>query len=403
MSGGGERKRVLHVFTVADSIGFLRGQPAFMGERGWELAVACSGTPPAWATGAFAGHFEVQIARSVSPLADLRAIRQLMGVIRSYRPTVVNAHTPKGGLIGVIAAKLCGVPVVYHMHGSVLETATGVVRLLLWLAEWVTCHFADRVVCVSHSLRDSAIAMGVVGQEKASVLVGGSINGIDSAVRFHPGLQGEARAEVRAAWGVDDATLVVGFVGRLSNDKGIRELVAAAGLLAERAPLVRFVLVGDLDERDPVGASLLAELAASANIVRVAATPHIERIYAGFDVFVLPTYREGLPTVLLEAASMSLPAVATRVTGCVDVVVDGETGLLVPAREAVALAAALQRYVDDASLRRAHGEAARALVLERFAQPRVWSALAALYEEVWRLHPSRENSAGVANNYDPRH
>ena len=376
------RKRVLHVFTVADSIGFLRGQPAFFHEAGWELAVACSGEPPAWANVAFARTFEVEIARRVSPIADLRAIAQLVSVIRSFKPTLVHAHTPKGGLVGVLAGALCGLPVVYHMRGSVLETATGVMRPLLWGAEWVTCHFADRVVCVSHSLRDSAISMGVVSEDKAVVLAGGSGNGVDASGRFDPSAHASARDEVRAAWGVDEQTVVAGFVGRLANEKGIRELVQAAALLAETAPSLRIALVGDVDERDPVGRGLLEQIAASPNLIRVQATPLIERAYAGFDLLVLPTYREGLPNVLLEAAAMALPVVATRVTGCVDVVRDGETGLLVSARDGAALAAAIGRYVADPELRLRHGAAARALVSERFAQPRIWGALERLYCEV---------------------
>ena len=378
----GRRRRVLHVFTVADSIGFLRGQPAFFDAAEWELGVACSGEPPAWASAAFARTFEVEIARRVSPIADLRAIAELVSVIRAYKPTLVHAHTPKGGLVGVLAGALCGLPVVYHMRGSVLETATGVMRPLLWGAEWVTCHFADRVVCVSHSLRDSAISMGVVSEDKAVVLAGGSGNGVDASGRFNPSAQTSARDEVRAAWGVDEQTVVAGFVGRLANEKGIRELVEAAAVLAETAPSLRIALVGDVDERDPVGGGLLAQIAASPNLFRVEATPMIERIYAGFDLLVLPTYREGLPNVLLEAAAMALPVVATRVTGCVDVVRDGETGLLVSARDGAALAAAIGRYVADPELRLRHGSAARTMVLERFAQPRIWGALERLYCEV---------------------
>jgi glycosyltransferase involved in cell wall biosynthesis len=378
----GRRRRVLHVFTVADSIGFLRGQPAFFDAAGWELAVACSGKPPGWASAAFARTFDVEIARRVSPIADLRAIAQLVSVIRSFKLTLVHAHTPKGGLVGVLAGALCGLPVVYHMRGSVLETATGVMRPLLLGAEWVTCHFADRVVCVSHSLRDSAISMGVVSEDNAVVLAGGSGNGVDASGRFNPSAHAAARDEVRAAWGVDEQTVVAGFVGRLANEKGVRELVQAAALLAETAPSLRIALVGDVDERDPVGGGLLAQIAASSNLFRVEATPQIERIYAGFDLLVLPTYREGLPNLLLEAAAMALPVVATRVTGCVDVVRDGETGLLVSARDGAALAAAISRYVADPELRLRHGAAARALVSERFAQPRIWGALERLYREV---------------------
>ena len=133
------------------------------------------------------------------------------------------------------------------------------------------------------------------------------------------------------------------------------------------------------------------------------ATPLIERAYAGFDLLVLPTYREGLPNVLLEAAAMALPVVATRVTGCVDVVVDGETGLLVAARDGASLAAAMQRYADAPTLRRSHGSAARSMVLEKFAQPRVWGALASLYAEVSSLSSVREQSAPGANNLSSLH
>jgi glycosyltransferase involved in cell wall biosynthesis len=382
------RVPLLHVTTVPMSLIFLTGQVGYMRQRGYAVHALCSPGEGLDASGRVHGMpvRTVEMPRRISPLRDLRAVVQLALEVRRLRPAVVHAHTPKGGLLGMIAAWMTGVPVrIYHMRGLPLQTATGWRRRLLSWTERVSCALAHRVICVSHSLREVAIAEGLCPPDKVRVLLGGSGNGVDAAGRFDPAaLAPDTRRRVRERLGIPEDAVVVGFVGRLVRDKGIVELAGAWQRLREEHPQVHLLVVGPWEPQDPVPAELRRALEDDARVHLTGADWETPPLYAAMDLVALPTYREGFPNVPLEAASMELPVVATRVHGCVDAVRDGATGTLVPARDAAALARAVGAYVGDAGLRRAHGRAGRARVLREFRREAIWQALAAEYEALLR-------------------
>lgn len=378
--------KLVHVTTVPDSLIFLRGQVGYMQGLGYTVSVV---TSPGEQLDAFAEHervasFAVPMPRRVTPLADLKTVGRLWRIFREVKPEIVHAHTPKGGLLGMIGASLAGVPVrVYHMRGLPLVTATGPKRALLVATERVSCALASRVICVSHSLREVALAEGLCAPDDIVVMRAGSGNGVDSDGRFNPArLPAGARGRVRAELGVPDDALVLGFVGRLVKDKGVVELAAAWKALRARHPALHLVLVGPWEEQDPVPADVRAGLEADERVHFVGFTRDTAAMYAAMDLVTLPTYREGFPNVPLEAASMGLPVVATRVPGCVDAVADERTGTLVPAADARALEAALERYVADPALRAARGAAGRARVEEEFRRERIWEDIAKTYAQL---------------------
>jgi glycosyltransferase involved in cell wall biosynthesis len=186
---------------------------------------------------------------------------------------------------------------------------------------------------------------------------------------------------VRERLAIPGDALVVGFVGRLVRDKGVVELADAFARLKERFPGLHLVMAGPFEERDAVSATVRRSLESDPAVHLLGAVDDPAPIYAASDVVALPTYREGFPNVPLEAAAMGVPVVATRVEGCVDAVVDGVTGTLVPPRDASALAGALATYLDSVTLRTAHGQAARARVETSFRSERIWEALLAEYDQ----------------------
>ena len=375
--------RLVHVTTVPMTIGFLAGQIRVLRERGTEVSVVSSPGPDLDAFAARLGvpAHAVPMPRRITPLADLRAVRRLARHLRALRPDVVHAHTPKGGLLGMLAARLAGVPVrVYHMRGLPLMAATGTRRRLLWMTERVSCALAHRVICVSHSLREVALAEGLCPPERIVVVAGGSGQGVDSEGRFNPdALEPGTGAATRARFGIPAGAVVAGFVGRLVRDKGVVELWEAWRALRERHPGMHLLLAGPFEDTDPVPDAVRRGLEADPRVHLAGMDWNTPPLYAAMDLLVLPTYREGFPNVPLEAAAMGLPVVATRVPGCVDAVDDGRTGTLVPARDAGALADAIGRYADDAALRRAHGGAGRARVQRDFRQEVVWEGIFAEY------------------------
>lgn len=376
------------VTTVPMTLFLVRGQAGFMRTRGFDVHALSS---PAEGLKRFAADegvevHEVEMPRWITPARDLVALARIVCVMQRVRPVIVHSHTPKGGLLGMIGAWLVRIPVrVYCVQGLPLETAHGFRRTLLRWSERTSCRLAHRVICVGHSLADVLVKEGVCPREKVRVFLGGSGNGVDASGRFDPGKVGErAGAEVRARHGIPRHAVVVGYVGRIVRDKGLVELAKAWETLRSRFPNLHLMVVGPFEPQDPVPAEVEQQLRTDERIhlVGEVGDVRIPPYYAAMDVHVLPTHREGFPNVVLEAASMGLPVVATRVTGCVDAVEDGVTGRLVPARDPVALAKALGEYVADESLRRDHGHAGRKRVLEQFRQEPIWECL---YEQYMRL------------------
>jgi len=367
--------RLVHITTVPQTLAFLRGQVAYMKSRGIEVSAVSSPGAELEKFGDQEGVavHAVEMPRRITPVGDLVALFRLVRLFRKLRPHVVHAHTPKGGLLGMIAAWVVGVPGrVYTIHGLPLETATGIRRTLLRWTERVSCGLARRVTAVSESLRRRAAAEGVCRAERITVLGAGTVNGVDAERRFAPSACPYEAAVARRACSIPSEVRVLGFVGRLVRDKGVEDLAAAWTELRERFPDLHLVIAGAFEPRDPVSAETRELLQSDPRVRLVGHVESMRSLYSIMDVVALPTYREGFPQVPLEAAAMERPVVATRVTGCVDAVVSGETGTLVEAREPHELALAVAAYLEDPALRRAHGTAGRARVLREFRPENLW-------------------------------
>lgn len=390
MSRGGPipspRPCLVHVVTVPLSFTLLRGQPAYLRRHGFEVSAVASPGPGAAEAAAREGMevCAVEMPRRITPLRDLAAVWRLWRLLRRRRPLVVHAHTPKGGLLGMLAGWLARVPVrVYHMRGLPLETARGTRRALLRAAERVSCALADRVLVVSASLREVALAERLAPAAKLLVLGAGSGNGVDARGRFAPAPGDDAvRAALRARLGIPAAAPVVAFVGRVVRDKGVVELAAAWRRVREAHPDAVLLLAGPEEPFDPVPAATLAALRADSRVRLTGLVTDPRVVYAASDLVVLPSHREGFPNVPLEAAAMARPVVVSDATGCRDAVLDGVTGRVVPVGDAAALADALDAYLADGALRAAHGAAGRRRALADFAPERLWAAQLAEYRRL---------------------
>lgn len=378
--------RVVHVTTVPLNLLFMRGFGEYLRRQGIDVHVVSSPGAGLDAYGEREGvaTHGINIERRIAPTKDLESLARLTALFRQLAPDIVHAHSPKGGLLGMLASTVARVPTrIYHLRGMPLETAKGFTRSILWSTESTSARLSDTVICVSESLRQSLVRRHICDERKARVLLRGSGNGVDAEGRFNPGhLPDDARAATRRALGLPADAVVLTFVGRVAADKGIQELVAAWRRIRAERSNTRLLLVGTLDTRDPPERAVLQCLESDPHVVWVRGTDDVPRMYNASDILVLPTYREGFPSVVLEGSAMRLPIVATRVTGCVDAVVDGVTGELVPARDATTLSTRLLRYVDDNQRRRTHGEAGRAHVLRWYQQQLVWGAIKHLYDEL---------------------
>lgn len=376
---------LVHVINVPFALHFVSGQVGFMAERGFAISVITSPGEQVEAFGQREGVavYGLEMPRRITPLRDLVTLWRMYRLFRRIRPTIVHAHTPKGGLLGMICAWLARVPVrIYHIRALPFVTASGPQRVLLRSTERVACALAHHVLCVSHSLRTVAIDDGICSAAKVQVLLGGSGNGVDAAGRFDPARWRQSRDEMRDRHAIPRDALVIGFIGRLVHDKGVVQLVEAWKALREEHPELHLLVVGGFEPRDPVPAAARTVLCGDPRVHMVGWATNTPPYYAASDVVVLPSHREGLSNVLLEASAMALPVVTTRIPGCMDVVEDGVTGTLCPVRDAAALTNAIRGYVRDAERRRRHGRAGRERVLREFRREAIWEAVHAEYRRL---------------------
>jgi glycosyltransferase involved in cell wall biosynthesis len=376
--------KLLHV-SNGDFIlrSYFTGALAFMRARGFEVVLAAPGGADlerlCRAEGARAR--PVAMARALRPWHDLKALFRLLRIMAEERPSIVHCHGPKAALLGILAAFILGIPHrIHHLRALPLETERGPMRWLLYASELLVSRLCTETVAISDSLRQSYGQRSGLRHVPITVHGAGSGNGVDARGRFDPERVSAQRLHAfRRQIGLPAEARALCFVGRLARDKGLLELHDAWQALRRRYPDLRLILAGDLDERDPVPTALLDAWRRDPRICMPGFVEACELVFAAGCINVLPTYREGFGSVLLEAAAMAIPSIASRVTGCLDAVVDGVTGTLVPARSAPALVDAIARYLDDPELRARHGAAARRRALAEFVPERIWAGTFAGY------------------------
>jgi glycosyltransferase involved in cell wall biosynthesis len=252
-------------------------------------------------------------------------------------------------------------------------------RWILVRTERIACRCAQQVICVSESVRERVLELGLAKKEQTVVLGAGSFNGVD-ADRFAPTPElVNAGERLRRELGIPPEAPVIGFVGRFTKDKGVPELIEAFSSLRRRFSELRLLVLGRFDDTDPVPETTRRFLLSDPGIVNAGYAEDISPYYQAMDVLALPTYREGFPTVALEASAAGKPVVATRATGAVDAVADGITGLLVPVGDVQALTEALGRLLADPELAGRMGRAGQERVRRDYSRERIWQELAALY------------------------
>jgi glycosyltransferase involved in cell wall biosynthesis len=309
----------------------------------------------------------IPMRRQIAPLADLVSLVRLWWLLYRLKPDMTEFSTPKAGLLGSIAAMLCGVPArVYCLRGLKLETCTGLKHRILLATERVASACSHVVLCNSDSLRNRALALAVAPETKLRLLGSGSSNGVDIR-RFSPGF-----SNFRHDLGLPQDAPVVGFVGRLTRDKGLPELVEAFDSILAARPEAHLLLVGWFDaSEDALDDDLRARIRHHPRIHLTGFVPDTAPYYHAMDVMVLPTWREGFPNVVLEAAASGIPVVTTLSTGSRDAVLPEVTGLLIPPGYPEAISEAVLQLLRNPRRCRRMGEAARSWVLEHYVNERV--------------------------------
>jgi len=378
--------KLVRVTTIPLSLEkLLEGQLTFMNNHFEVIAVAAEkerldkyGRDNKVAT------FWVELTRAITPLADVKAVFKLARYLKEEKPLIIHSHTPKAGLISMLAGSIAGVPIRLHtVAGLPLLEVQGFKRIILDVVEKLTYRLAHRVYPNSFELQKLILQLGYADKSKLKVLGRGSSNGIDTSY-FNPDLYSSLdRQGLRNEYGIPLNDLTFVFVGRLVKEKGIEELVHAFLEINAKHSNTSLLLVGPLEqELDPLSNSVLEEIKSNLKIFTTGYQVDVRPFFAMADVLTFPSYREGFPNVVLQAGAMSLPAIVSNINGCNEIIQNGTNGLIIPVKSREALKNAMRRLLDDKVLRNQLTVNSRQIIQNKYERSYFWQILLKEYKEL---------------------
>lgn len=328
--------------------------------------------------------FWVEMTREITPLQDMKALWKLYRYFKKERPLIVHTHTPKAGIVGMLAAKMAGVPVRLHtVAGLPLLETTGSKRKILDNVERLTYKLATRIYPNSTGLKDIILAEGFAKEDKIRILGRGSSNGIDTGYfdpeEYPPNFSNDLKVQN----GIPEKDLIFIFIGRLVSEKGINELVAAFKKLNLSYPATTLLLVGPLEEElDPLNPEILLEIQENSKIISTGYQQDVRPYLAMADVLTFPSYREGFPNVVMQAGAMGLPSIATNINGCNEIIDDGQNGIIIPVKDEVALYNAMDLLAGNKIMRDRLSKKSREMICSKYDRNEFWKILKKEYEDL---------------------
>ncbi len=379
------KPRLLRVTTVPISLHvLLHGQLGFMQREGFELlTVSADGKEVDAIRNMGIRHAVVPFTRKITPFQDFICLIRLVFVILKFRPQIVHSHTPKAGLLGMLAARLCGIPVRMHtVAGLPMMEATALKRTVLKLAEKITYRCAGFIYPNSKGLQSYIMKEFNYRPGKFKVLGEGSTNGIDvNHFRAGEALSAEA-LQVRFQHRISPQAFCFSFVGRVVKDKGVCELVEAFGHVQKMEREVWLFLIGDFeDDIDPLPSAVKHQLSTNPHIICPGFQRDIRPWVVASDAFVLPSYREGFPNAVLQAGSLEKPSIVSDINGCNEIVMNDQTGVLVPPKNVLALQKAMLRLLQNRAEGIQMGIEARKFIATRFSHTYIWNEILREYKK----------------------
>lgn len=328
--------------------------------------------------------YPVEMTRKITPWQDLKALWKLYRYFKKEQPLIVHTHTPKAGTIGMIASKLAGVPHRLHtVAGLPLLETKGNKRKLLNLVEKTTYACASKIYPNSNGIKNIITQEGFCKPDKIKIIANGSTNGINTQIFNSEMVSNEDQVHLKKTLGIAPTDFVFIYVGRLTGDKGINELLLVFRKIAMEFKNTKLLLVGFFETNlDPLQKDTLSEIKNNAQVIHVPFQNDVRPYYAISDVLVFPSYREGFPNAILEAGAMGLPTIATNINGCNEIIEDQKNGILIPPKDTEALFTAMKKVMLDPSFRSHLKQNARPMILSRFEQIVVWEALLAEYKNL---------------------
>ncbi|MGV0922715.1 glycosyltransferase family 4 protein [Empedobacter tilapiae] len=350
----------------------------------------------------------IEMSRKITPVQDIKSLIKTYKYLKKEQPQIVHSHTPKAGIVGMLAAKLAGVPIRLHtVAGLPLMEAVGVKRKVLDFVEKLTYSSATKVYPNSKGLYDFILQNSYTSADKLKVIGEGSSNGIDTSFFSRQQISEENQTQLKQDLKINENDFVFIFVGRLVGDKGINELVKAFQKLGNRnqesetlissskslvsSKVPKLLLVGPLEsELDPLQDETLKEIEINPAILTVGFQKDVRPYFAISNALVFPSYREGFPNVVMQAGAMELPSIVSDINGCNEIIIEGRNGTIIPVKSSDVILIAMQKMIDDKDFYHELKKNARPMIQARYEQSVVWNALLEEYNKLIKEQETRK-------------
>jgi len=384
-----EKKKLIRTSTIPMSLDiFCKGQLKMFSEHYEVVAVSSPDKELKWIEEREGVRtIPLKMARNIELWTDIKALWKMIKVMKKEKPYIVHSMTPKAGLISMLAAKICGVPVRMHTYtGLVFPTTTGMKqKILIWMDK-LLCACATYINPEGQGVANDLKRFNIT-KKPLHIIGNGNVRGIDAeywkkeSTNLHKDflINDNDNEDENSLLRTEQSTFTFVFVGRIVGDKGINELIEAFKRLKPHS--AKLILVGPYEENlDPIKPETKSEIDNNPNIEWVGMQSDVRPFYEQADAFVFPSYREGFPNTVLEAGAMGLPSIVTNINGANEIIIPEENGLIIPSKDADALYQAMQRFIDEPDLIAKMKVNARPMVIDRFEQKYIWNELLKVYQ-----------------------
>jgi glycosyltransferase involved in cell wall biosynthesis len=326
--------------------------------------------------------FTIKMSRKITPIHDLVAVVKLFLFLKKENPLIVHSHTPKAGILAMIASKFAGVPIRLHtVAGLPLMETKGLKRNVLESVEKLTYSCATMVYPNSKGLYDFIVANKFTEHRKLKIICNGSSNGINTKHFSLEQVSQSQQQSLKTELEIEAEDFVFVFVGRLVGDKGVNEVVLAFKKIIKQNSKVKLLLVGMQEkDLDPLDDLTQEEIKANKNILFVGYQDDIRPYLTISKALVFASYREGFPNVVLQAGAMGLPSIVTDINGCNEIIIDGKNGIIIPVKNSEAIGKAVLRMIDEKVFFLSLQSNAREMITSRYEQEEIWDCILGEYK-----------------------
>jgi glycosyltransferase involved in cell wall biosynthesis len=383
------KKKLVRITTVPLSLDkILDGQLSFMNNHYEVIAVSSEKEYLIRCAKNEGVRFKhIEMTRKITPIKDFISLIKLISFLKKERPLIIHSHTPKAGILAMLASKITNIPIRLHtVAGLPLMEEKGSKKKLLELIEKLTYSFSTFVFTNSNGLYKYIIENNYVSKNKLKVIGNGSSNGVDINYFSPTSVSVKEKEKLKLSLGILENDFTFVFVGRIVADKGINELINAFDTISFQNNAIKLLLVGEQESHlDPLNENTLKLISSNKNIIKTGFQKDIRPFLAVSDALVFPSYREGFPNVIMQAGAMELPVIATNINGCNEIIINEKNGVLIELKNNGAIVKAMVRLIEDEAFYKNLKSNARSMIVSRFERKVICEKILYEYKEMEKV------------------